>query len=260
MKFSDSHAHYSSKKFDKDRNELLKRLFEEDVKYIIECGTNTHWNNKVLELCNNYENMYAVIGYCPVDVAELKSEQILNKFKKLLISPKVVGLGEIGLDYYHSPKTKEEQIKYFEMQLDLAHQFNLPVCIHSRQAEEDTLSVLKNANNKQGVIHCYAYGTKTMQELCNLGYYFGVGGTSTYLNNTELREAIKEMPLERIVLETDAPYLTPNIVRKERNDSSKIIHVIKELSLLKNISEKEIIEQTTKNIITLYPKINKKDQ
>ena len=252
MKFIDSHAHYCSKKFDKDRDILIPELLNGDVEAIIECGTNAFWNRKVLELAEKYEKIYAVIGFCPVDVSSLKSEKIFKEFKNQLSNKKVIGLGEIGLDYHHSPETKEEQIEYFKKQLDLAYELNLPVCIHSRQAEEDTVKVLQNAKNRLGVIHCYSYGTETMKKLSDLGYYFGIGGTSTYTSSVDLREAIKEMPLERIILETDAPYLTPAVIRKERNDSSKIKYVIEELSKLKGIPEEKIIEQTNKNVKKLY--------
>lgn len=257
MKFSDSHAHYSSKRFKKDRDELLNKLFTEDLEYIIECGTSTFWNEKVIELCEKYENMYGVIGYCPIDVQELNNEKTWEMFKKQLSHKKILGIGEFGLDYHHSPDTKNEQILWFKRQLDLAYELNLPVCIHSRQAELDTLKVLTEAKNRHGVIHCYAYGIETMKKLVDLGYYFGVGGTCTYEQYTDLREAVKEMPLERIVLETDAPYLTPHPL-KGRNDSSMIKNVIKEISILKGVPEETVIEQTNKNLKILYPKLDAK--
>lgn len=257
MKFSDSHAHYMSKRFDKDRDALLNKLFAENLEYIIECGTSTFWNKKVIELCEKHENVYGVIGYCPVDINDLKSEKTWDLFKEQLTHKKVLGIGEIGLDYHHSPDTKNEQILYFKKQLDLAYELNLPICIHSREAELDTLKVLKEAKNRHGVIHCYAYGVETMKELVNLGYYFGVGGTCTYKQNIDLREAVKKMPLERIVLETDAPYLTPNPL-KGRNDSSLIKNVIKEISVLKDVPEETVINQTNKNLKILYPKLDSK--
>lgn len=258
MKFIDSHAHYLSFKFNKDRDELLNKLFKEDLELIIECGTNSFYNKKTLELCHKHENMYGTIGFFPTDISELKNSKTWETFKNQLSDKKILGIGEIGLDYHHSYETRNEQAEYFIKQLQLAKDLNLPVCIHSREAEKDTMKILRDFGKMNGVIHCYAYGTKSMEELLELGYYFGVGGTSTYKNNTELRNAIKNMPLDRIFLETDAPYLTPAAEKRERNDSSKIKHVIKEISYLKGIPEEEIIKQTNKNVKKLYWKLAEK--
>lgn len=251
MKYIDSHAHYLSRQFNKDRNELLNHLFDTDLEYIIECGTNTASNTSVIELCSKFDKIYGVIGFFPLDVAELEDKKKLDLFKQQLKEKKIVGIGEIGLDYYHKGDSSLQK-KWFINQLKLAKEVNLPVCIHSRDAEIDTLNILKNNGQMKGVIHCYSYGVKTMKALLKLGYYFGVGGTSTYKSNVELREAIKEMPLDRILLETDAPYLSPQEVRKGRNDSSNIKYVIEELSRLKKISKEEIINQTNNNVKKLY--------
>ena len=146
--------------------------------------------------------------------------------KKQLEHPKILAIGEIGLDYFHDEQGKELQKEMFRKQLELAKELDLPVCIHSRDAEVDTLEVLKEFGKYKGVIHCYAYGKETMKELTDLGYYFGVGGTSTYPRNEQLRAAVRRMPLDRIVLETDCPYLSPQAVRGKRNDSSNIKYVI----------------------------------
>jgi len=256
MKYIDSHAHYLSGRFNKDRDEVLNKLFNNDLEYIIECGTNTNSNKRVLELCHKWDNIYGVIGYFPTDVLELKNSKTWATLREQLQDPKILAIGEIGLDYYHDEKGQELQKEMFRKQLELAKELDLPVCIHSRDAEIDTLRVLKDFGKYKGVIHCYAYGKRTMKELVDLGYYFGVGGTSTYLKNELLREAIRCMPLERIVLETDCPYLSPQVVRRERNDSSNIKYVIKEISKLKGINVEKIIEQTNKNVRNVYNKIN----
>lgn len=253
-KYVDSHAHYTSFKFDGDRDVVLNLLFETFTDKIIECGTNSSTNKAVLALCGRYKNMYATIGYFPLSVGALEDSRAWEDFLKLLEHPKVVGIGEIGLDRYH-PGNMNLQKKWFVKQLELAREMNLPVCIHSRDAEEETLQILLDHGKTTGVIHCYSYGTKTMEKLVELGYYFGVGGTSTYRKNVELREAIKQMPLERIVLETDAPYLSPEGIRKQRNDSSNIGIVIDEIAQLKNLSFERIIAQTNKNVRALYPRL-----
>ena len=254
-KYIDTHAHYMHRQFNKDRDELITNLFENCVSAIVECGTNTFHNQRAIEFCESHSNIYATIGYFPTDTKELEENpELLKELEKLLMHEKVVGLGEIGLDYYHqgNPTTQK---KWFVEQLKLAKRIGLPVCIHSREAEKDTLDILKNNGSYIGVIHCYAYGKKTMEELVKLGYYFGVGGTSTYKNNAELREAIKHMPLERIVLETDCPYLTPSSFGKQRNDSSKISAVISEIAKIKGITEEEVIRQTNENARKVYRKI-----
>lgn len=251
MKYIDSHAHYLSYKFRRDRNNLIYKLLKNDVEMIIECGTDTRSNLNVLELCRNFKGVYGVIGYFPTNVSELDDIPVLNQFKSMLENEKVVGLGEIGLDYHHKGD-KKMQADWFKEQLKIAKELNLPVCIHSRDAENDTLKILENFGEYHGVIHCYSYGVESMRKLIELGYYFGVGGTCTYKNNVELREAIKEMPLNRILLETDAPYLSPQVVRGKRNDSRNIKYVVSELSKLKGISEEEIIKQTNQNVYDLY--------
>lgn len=254
MKYIDSHAHYLSGRFARDRDVLLNSLFKNNLEYIIECGTNTKSNQQVIELCHKYKNIYGVIGYFPMDVQELEDSQVRENFLEQLKEGKILAIGEIGLDYYHKGD-KELQKKWFKEQLKMAKSLNLPICIHSRDAEEDTLAILKNNGKTNGVIHCYSYGVKTMKELVKLGYYFGVGGTCTYLSNKDLREAIRQMPLDRIVLETDCPYLTPQPVRGQRNDSSYIKYVIEEIAKLKNTTVENVVNQTNKNVRTVYKKI-----
>lgn len=251
MKYIDSHAHYLSYKFRRDRDSLVYKLLKNDVELLIECGTDTKSNLSVLELCKKFKNMYAVIGYFPTSVSELDDIFVLNQFKGMLENEKVIGLGEIGLDYHHKGD-KKMQADWFKEQLKIAKEFNLPVCIHSREAEDDTLKILSDFGSYRGVVHCYSYGVESMHELLDLGYYFGIGGTCTYKNNVGLREAIKEMPLNRILLETDAPYLSPQEVRGKRNDSRNIKYVISELSKLKGVSEEKIIKQTNQNVYDLY--------
>lgn len=254
MKYTDSHSHYLHKFFNKDRDKLIKELFNGDVEFIIECGTDTLSNKKVIDFIRKYDNIYGVIGYFPTSTAQLENTETYNQFVEQLKNEKIIGIGEIGLDYYHKGNPAQQK-KWFIEQLKLAKKMNLPVCIHSREAEKDTLDILKNNGQMLGVIHCYSYGVKTMKELVKLGYYFGIGGTCTYENNKELREAIKEMPLDRIVLETDCPFLTPRAVKKERNDSGKIKYVIEEIAKLKGISCEDVINATNENIKKVYPKL-----
>lgn len=254
MKYTDTHTHYNHRLFNKDRKELLTKLLNEDVNNIIECGTDVHSNKNVIKLCEQYDAVYGTIGFFPTNTYELEKEGTLEELEKQLSHKKIIGIGEIGLDYYHKGNPVQQK-KWFIEQLKLAKKLQMPVCIHSRDAEADTLQILKNNGNMTGVIHCYAYGEKTMKELVKLGYYFGIGGTSTYKNNVELRKAIIDMPLNRIVLETDCPFLTPDTVRRERNDSSKIKYVIEELAKLKKVSYEDIVNASNENLKKLYPKM-----
>ena len=254
MKYIDTHAHYTSRRFNKDRDSVIRRLLTSSVDKIIECGTNTWSNREVITLAEKYENVYATIGYFPCDAHELENDpSLLSALEDQLQHHKVVGIGEIGLDYYH-PGNPAVQKQWFVDQLELAKKLGLPVCIHSRDAEQDTIDILKNNGPYIGVIHCYAYSPETMEVLAALGYYFGVGGTCTYSKNEDLREAIKRMPLERIVLETDCPYLSPKTRKRERNDSGNIPEVISEIAKLKGVSEEDVIRITNENVKKLYPK------
>lgn len=266
-KWIDSHAHYNTYKYNEDRDVLLNQLTN-NLDAIINCGTNTKTNQETIDLTKKHNFIYGLIGYFPCDVLELeKNTNKLELLKRQCSEDKVVGIGEIGLDYHWNSvgynadiiKGREAvklQKKWFIKQLKLANELKLPVCIHSRDANEDTLQILKEYKPEYGaVIHCYAYDLKTAKEYTKLGFYFGIGGTSTYKNNIELIEAIKYIPLEQIVLETDCPYLTPNPKRRDRNDSSYIKYVIDNLADIKKIDSETIIEVTNNNVKNLYKKM-----
>lgn len=254
-KYIDSHAHYLSGRFNKDRNQVLNRILHGDVEYIIECGTNTYSNQRVLELCYKYDKIYGVIGYFPTDTWELRNPATWTLLREQLQDSKILAIGEIGLDYYHDEKGREFQKEMFKKQLELAKDLDLPVCIHSRDAEDDTIAILKEFGPYKGVIHCFAYGKEGMRELADLGYYFGVGGTCTYPRNEQLRAAVKRMPMNRIILETDCPYLAPQAVRGQRNDSSNIKYVIEEIAGLKGLTIDTVINQTNLNVREVYKKL-----
>lgn len=254
MSFTDTHTHYLHRQYNKDRDELIARLLNTGVDNIIECGTNTWSNEEALKLAKKFDNMYVTIGYFPVDTKELEEDNsLIEKLEKQIIDnrDKVVGIGEIGLDYYHRGDPMIQK-KWFIQQLKLAKKLRLPICIHSREAEDDTLRILSRLGKYKGAIHCFAYGSEAMEELAELGYYFGIGGTCTYRNNVDLRNAIKAMPLDRIVLETDCPFLTPLCYGRQRNDSSRIDGVIAEIAKLKKITEKEVIDASKENVKKLY--------
>lgn len=263
MKFIDSHVHYDAKQYD-DRNTLIPEVLKE-TKYIINCATNTKSINTTISLCKQYNEIYGVIGYFPCDVLELEKnpDKYDNLYQKAKYN-KIVAIGEIGLDYHWESvgygKNKiigkeaiELQKKWFIKQIELANKLKLPICVHSRDAEQDTLEILQKHKPLYGcVIHCYSYGLESAKAYQELGFYFGIGGTSTYKSNKELREVIKNVPMSQIVLETDGPYLTPEPNRRKRNDSRQIKYVIENISKVKNIDYEEIVSITNNNIKNIY--------
>lgn len=267
-KWCDSHAHYDTRQFKNNLNKTLNDINKE-VNLIINCATKTNNIKSTCKLTSTYDFIYGVLGYFPCDVLELENNpNLLDELAKKCLAEKILAIGEIGLDYHWNSvgygndkiigkKAIDLQKKWFIKQIDLANELNLPVCIHSRDAEEDTLSILKEHTPKNNiVIHCYSYGIDSAKEYIKMGTYFGVGGTCTYKKNEDLREAIKIIPIEQIILETDAPYLTPEPNRRQVNDSRQITHVIDELALLKNISRDDVIKITNSNLLKAYTKLN----
>lgn len=268
LKWIDTHAHYYVKQFNKDRNELLETL-KNKLEIIINCGTNNKSNNQVLELTKKYDYCYGVVGYFPSDVLELENTQNpFENLEKLCKQQKILAIGEIGLDYHWNSvgfgekiikgsKAIELQKKWFIKQIEFANKMHLPICVHSRDAEKDTLEILTKHKPLYGcVIHCYSYGIESVKKYIDMGFYFGIGGTSTYKSNKELRDSIKLMPIEQILLETDAPYLTPEPCRRNRNDSSYISYVIKNISQIKNINKQDVIKITNNNVRNIYKKLS----
>ena len=272
-KYIDSHAHYQARQF-RNRKELLEEL-KQDVAKIINIGSDTDMNLSTLQLVSLWDYIYGMIGYFPVNVDELEpslcsqAEDHWLILTKQLMNQKIVGIGEIGLDYHwdsvgkgknavKGKQARELQKKWFRKQMELAQELHLPVSIHSRDAERETLEILSEFPDVRGVVHCFSYGTNAMNFFLEHGYYIGVGGTATYPSNRETQEALKHCPLDRILLETDAPYLTPHQARKHGvrvNDSRTIKEVITFLSMLKEIHHEEIIRVTNENVIRLFPKI-----
>ncbi len=249
----DSHAHYDDEAFDKDRDELLSSVFESGIKKIINVGASMKSCKTTLALAEKYENMYAAIGVHPSDTADLKEEDMKWLAEKSRLS-KVVAIGEIGLDYYWDEPDREIQQKWFKRQLTLAKEEKLPVIIHSRDSAADTISVMKEceADTIPGVIHCYSYTKETAREFLDMGYYFGVGGVLTFKNAKKLKEAVTYIPMERILLETDCPYLSPEPNRGKRNSSLNIPYVVQVMAQLKGMTEEEIIRITSENTKKLF--------
>ena len=243
----ESHAHYDSQQFDEDRDELLKSMPENGVGTIINSGANWDSVTEVVELAQKYPYVYAAVGMHPDEVGDLNEERFAY-LKSQCQKDKVVAVGEIGLDYYWDNESHDVQKKWFIRQLDLARELDLPVIIHSRDAAADTLEIMKeHGRGLRGVIHCFSYSIELAREYLKMGFYIGIGGVVTFKNGKKLKEIAQEIPLDRILLETDCPYLAPVPVRGKRNSSIYISYIAEEIANLKGISYEEVVAQTEQN-------------
>lgn len=249
----DTHAHYTDKRFEEDRDSLLLSMKDHGVGQIVEVGAGISSTRDVVALAHRYDFVYASVGIHPEEIEQL-TEQHMDWFKELAADEKVIAVGEIGLDYYYDEPERSLQKQWFERQLELAKEVNLPVIIHSRDAAQDTLEIMKahHAEEIGGVIHCFSYGTEMAETYLNMGFFLGIGGVVTFKNSRKLKEVVEMAPLDRLVLETDAPYLTPVPYRGKRNASLYLPYVAQEIARLKGISEEEVVRVTEENARKLY--------
>lgn len=248
----DTHAHYDDEDFDIDRKELIDSMNSNGIGRIVNVGANLKGSAESVKLSLEYDNIYAAVGIHPSDVYEMDDKSI-GKLKELSKEKKVVAIGEIGLDYHYPDTDKDIQKEWFIKQLDLAVELNMPVIIHSRDAAADTMEILKDYVGKvSGVIHCYSYGIDMAKQYVEMGYYIGIGGVLTFKNAKKLIEVAKMISIDKIVLETDCPYLSPEPNRGKRNDSTNLKFVVKKLAELKEMTEEDVIKITYKNGLDLY--------
>lgn len=249
----DTHAHYDDEAFDRDRDELLKSMNEAGVAFIVNVGASIDSTGKALELAGKYPFLYAAIGVHPSETEGMTKDD-LSWLKEKAADPKVVAIGEIGLDYYWPDPDKAIQKKWFEEQLQLASETGLPIIVHSRDAAQDTLEILKEWQKEKikGVIHCFSYTKEIAREYLNMDYYFGIGGVLTFKNAKKLIEAVEYIPMNRILLETDCPYLAPEPYRGKRNQSTYIDLVAERLAEIKKISKEEVLTITMQNAKEFY--------
>lgn len=241
----DSHAHYDSHQYDEDREEVLLGLKDRNVAKIVDISADLDGIAKVLELADKYDFVYASVGVHPDEVEEL-TDADLDYMRQQCKHSKVVAIGEIGLDYFREEeygKSRDKQKEWFRKQLELARELDLPVIIHSRDACEDTLAIMKEYSDLRYVMHCYSYTKETAKELLNMNCIFGIGGVVTFKNSKKLKEAVEFIPVDKIILETDCPYLAPDPFRGTRNDSGLISYVIEEIARIKELDPK-YVEQT----------------
>ena len=242
----DSHAHYDSHQFDEDRFVVLSSMPESNVSGIVNCGCDIPSSEMSLSFADKYPYVYASVGFHPGCVEDYK-EGDLDVIKELSRHEKCVAIGEIGLDYHYGKDFKEEQKALFINQLRLANEVKKPVIIHEREAFLDCLEILKAEKPERGVMHCFSGNRETLPLILNLGLYIGVGGTLTFKNNVKTVEMCPLIPKDRILLETDAPYLAPVPLRGKRNHSSYIIHVAERIAELMNMTTEEVLKLTEEN-------------
>lgn len=248
----ESHAHYDSGKFAEDREELLLSMQENGIGTILNVGATWKSVKTVEELAEQYPFVYAALGLHPDEVGDL-SEERFAILKAECQKEKVVAIGEIGLDYYWDHESHEIQKKWFLRQLELARELELPVIIHSRDAAEDTMKMMKeHAAGLRGVIHCFSYSKEMAEEYVKMGFHIGVGGVVTFKNGKKLKEVVEAIPLERILLETDCPYLAPEPYRGKRNSSLYLPQIAQAIADIKGVTYEEVVAQTEQNAKLLF--------
>lgn len=252
MKPFDTHAHLYDKAFDRDRDEVLTRTLEA-VDYVVIPSENYETSQKAVRLAETCGPVYGAVGIHPHET-KYASEEILQKIGDLAQLPKVKAIGEIGLDYHFFYSDKETQQKWFARQIELARDLDLPFLIHDREAHGDTLSILKKHKNSRmrGIMHCFSGSVETAEEMIKLGFYISFAGPLVFPNSRRLKEAAREIPLDRLLIETDSPYLTPPPHRGERNEPANVIYVAEEIARLKGIPVETVVEETRNNGLSIY--------
>lgn len=254
LTYIDSHAHYDDEQFDGDRDELLNSLHENGVRNIVNIGCSLERSQFSVDLAEKYPFVYAAVGVHPEDAPDTP-DGYLSKIEFWTANPKVVAIGEIGLDYHYEGFDRELQMRFFEEQLDLAEKSGLPVIIHSRDAAEDTMNILRKRGTVKGVMHCFSGSAETAKQVLELGMNISFTGVLTFKNARKAVEAVKVIPLDRLMLETDCPYMAPEPYRGKRCDSSMITQVINKIAEIKEVSPETVAETTMANTLKLFERM-----
>lgn len=257
MEFFDSHSHYNDEKFNEDREQLIKETYNSGVTKFIVAGYDIESSKKAIEISEKHEFIYSICGISPNDIPQLEQElwKNIDEISKIvkLNKTKIVAIGEIGLDYYWNKENKELQKQAFIAQIDIANKLNLPIVIHSRDASIDTIDVVKTHEvNKKGVFHCCQLNQELVRQALELGYYISFAGPITFKNTKNAIDVVKMVPLEKILIETDSPYLSPEPFRGKRNDSRNVKYVAQKIAEFKNMDIEEIARITYENAIKIF--------
>jgi TatD DNase family protein len=246
----DTHAHYDDEKFDNDRSSLISSLEDKGVVGVVSCGVDIETSKSNMELAHEYDFIYFAAGFHPENLEGASLEDI-SKIREFAADEKCAAIGEIGLDYHWMSSSKEVQKSFFEAQIELANELEMPVIVHDREAHGDTLDILR-ATKPEGVLHCFSGSKEMAREIIGLGMYIGLNGVVTFPNARKSLEVVKEIPLERLVLETDCPYLAPVPMRGKRNDSSFIQYTAERIAEVLDIDTQELLDITHKNALELF--------
>ena len=249
--YFDSHAHYDDERFDEDREELIESLKSKGVDYIVNAAADMKSCFTSFELAHQYDFIFSSVGVHPHDVKDL-TEKDIETMEKLAEDPKVVAVGEIGLDYYYDNSPRDDQRQWFKRQLEMAKKLDLPVIIHSREASEETYDIIMASGVKEGVIHCFSGSLELAREYVKRGFYIGVGGSLTFKNAKKTVRVVEGTDLNHILIETDCPYLTPVPHRGERNDSSYLQFVTAKIAEIKGVSVEEVARISSENAKRLF--------
>ena len=251
--FFDTHAHYDDRRFDEDRVEIITKAHENGVSYILNASSNMASVVESINLSQEFDFVYSAVGIHPHYAADLNNSMIaaLSDFAK---NRKVVAIGEIGLDYYYDNSPKEVQKHWFAVQIGMARELNLPVIVHDRDAHEDCLKIIKKEDAAQvgGVFHCFSGSVEMALELIRNNFYISIGGSVTFKNARKILEVVKNVPMDKLLIETDCPYLTPEPYRGKRNDSSYVKLVVEKIADLRGIPVEEVAQATMKNAKELF--------
>lgn len=258
MEFFDSHSHYNDEKFNEDREQLIKDTYDDGITKFICAGYNIKSSLDSLEMSKKYDFIYSICGISPNDIPQSEQElwKSMDEIFKILKEhqgEKLVAIGEIGLDYYWNKENKELQKQAFIKQIELANQLELPIVIHSRDASVDTIEILKtNPVNKTGIFHCCQLNQEMIRQALELGYYISFAGPITFKNAKSAEECVKMVPMDRILIETDSPYLSPEPNRGKRNDSRNVKYVAQKISEIKELPLEEIARNTYENAMRIF--------
>lgn len=248
----DTHAHLDHPRFDEDREALIARIQKEGVSRVVDPGADMPSSRAALDLARRYDFIYAAIGVHPHEVKDMKEEDF-DELREMAKYPKVVAIGEIGLDYYYDHSPRDRQREYFIRQLQLADELGLPAVIHSRDASEETYEIIERYLPKRKcVLHCFSQSPEMAQRYLKLGCYLSFAGPITFKNSVKLKEAAKITPMDRIFIETDSPYLTPEPFRGKRNDPSKVRQVALEIAKLKGSDLQTVAKATMENACRFF--------
>ena len=251
--YFESHAHYDDERFDDDRDELLASFPAEGIETVVNSSSDIASSRASIALAENYPFFYASVGVHPHEVSKMREADI-DTLRELSKHPKVVAIGEIGLDFYYDLSPRDDQRYWFKRQLALAEELDMPVIIHSRDASQECFDIISASNVRKGVIHCYSGSAPMAQDYADMGFYIGIGGSLTFKNNKKTVEVVEKLPLEKILIETDSPYLAPVPYRGRRNDSRLLKYVVEKISEIKNVPEIDICNITKNNAIELFIK------